>query len=93
MVTDPDNWDAPPIGDDPWLVEQPLHGECAATPSYAALKGRIKRAGILNGQPVYYAYKIVLTLGLLAAGGLVLARCPPFELQLLDAAFLAFVFT
>lgn len=97
MVTPHDERNRALSGVQPWLNEQPLHddGEArgTATPTYAVLKGRIKQAGLLKGQPVYYTYKILLTLGLLAVGMLLLARRPPFALQILDAAFLAFVFT
>jgi fatty acid desaturase len=97
MVTDYEKWDRPPTGVHPWANAQPLRGDGdapgAATATYAELKGRIKQAGLLKEQPVYYAYKILLTLGLLAVGVLLLVRRPPIELVIMDAAFLAFIFT
>jgi fatty acid desaturase len=97
MVTDYDKWDGLPTRVRPWLNEQPLRGDGddlgGATATYAELKVRIKQAGLLKEQPVYYAYKILMTLGLLAVGVLPLVRRPPIELVMLDAVFLAFIFT
>ena len=59
---------------------------------YAELKRTIKQRGLMAGQPVYFAGKFVFTLGLLAVSlGLLLAFGGAW-LQLLNAAFLAFVF-
>src|SRR6266571_9099572 len=59
---------------------------------YVELKQLIKQKGLLDKQPVYYTYKILLTLGLLVLGLAFLLVLNSFWLQLLDAAYLAFVF-
>jgi fatty acid desaturase len=59
---------------------------------YAELKQRIKQHGLLEQQPAYYTYKILLTLAPLALSvtGLLVFRHSWF--QLFNAVFLAFVF-
>lgn len=59
---------------------------------YAELKQRVKDRGLLDKQPRYYAFKIPLTLMLLAIGlaFFLLVDNPP--LQMLNAVFLGFVF-
>jgi len=57
------------------------------------LKRLIKHNGLLVQQPAYYTYKILLTLGMLALSLLFLLVIDNFWLQLLNAAYLAFVFT
>src|SRR3712207_3625933 len=71
-----------------------VHG--AASPlrahQYARLKRLIKRNGLLDRQPAYYAGKTALTLGLLAVGLGLLFVLGDSRFQLLNAAYLAFVF-
>jgi fatty acid desaturase len=59
---------------------------------YAELRQMVKEQGLLDRQPVYYAFKITFTLALFAASiaFLLFVNNPPF--QLLNAAFLAMVF-
>ena len=59
---------------------------------YVALKQLIKRKGLLEKQPKYYTYKVLLTVGLLALGVVIFLTVNIFWLQLLDAVFLAIVF-
>src|SRR5215213_5396854 len=59
---------------------------------YAELKRLIKQNGLLDRQPAYYAGKTVFTLGLLAVGLTLLLILDNLWLQLLNAAYLAFVF-
>jgi fatty acid desaturase len=68
------------------LAQRPLVNE------YAELKQRIKRQGLLEQQPVYYAYKILFTLALLALSIACLVVFKHSWFQLLNAVFLAFVF-
>lgn len=63
------------------------------TNEYAQLKQLIKRQGLLDKQPVYYAGKILLTLGMLGLSLAFLMIVDNLWLQLLNAVFLAFVFT
>ena len=59
---------------------------------YAELKRIVKHRGLMIRQPAYFAGKFALTLGMLVASlGLLLAFGGTW-LQLLNAAFLAFVF-
>ena len=60
---------------------------------YAELKQIIKQKGLLDKQPLYYTYKILFTLGLLAVSLAFLLIVHNFWLQLLNAVFLSFVFT
>ena len=61
--------------------------------AYAELKGLLAQQGLFDRQPRYYTWKILQTLsGLGVALGLLLTT-PLFWLQLLNAAFLACVFT
>jgi fatty acid desaturase len=59
---------------------------------YAELKRLIKQRGLLDRQPAYYAGKTVFTLGLLAVSLALLFVLGDTWFQLLNAAFLAFVF-
>src|SRR5215203_4614535 len=59
---------------------------------YAELKRLIKQRRLLDQQPVYFAGKSLLTLGLLAVGLTLLLIVDNPWLQLLNAAYLAFVF-
>jgi fatty acid desaturase len=65
---------------------------CSRTNQYAELKRLIKHNGLLDRQPAYFAGKISLTLGLLAMSLTLLLILDNPWLQLLNAAFLAFVF-
>ena len=60
---------------------------------YAELKHIIKQKGLLEKQPLYYTFKILFTLALLAVSLTFLLMVHNFWLQLLNAVFLAFVFT
>src|SRR5215210_7410059 len=59
---------------------------------YAQLKGLIKQNGLLDRQPAYYAGKTAFTLGLLAVSLALLFVLGDTRFQLLNAAYLAFVF-
>src|SRR5919107_6336433 len=59
---------------------------------YAQLKHLIKQNGLLDRQPAYYAGKTVFTLGLLAVSMALLFVLGDTRFQLLNAAYLAFVF-
>ena len=56
------------------------------------LKRLIKQRGLLDQQPIYYAVKTVFTLGLLVVGLALLFILGDTWSQLLNAAYLAFVF-
>jgi fatty acid desaturase len=56
------------------------------------LKRLIKHRGLLDQQPAYFAGQSLLTLGLLAVGLTLLLILDNLWIQLLDAAYLAFVF-
>ena len=58
---------------------------------YVELKRLIKERGLLEKQPKYYTYKILLTLGMFAAGVVFLFVVNNIWLQLLDAIYLAIV--
>src|ERR671920_92458 len=62
------------------------------TTQYAELKRLIKQNGLLDRQPAYFVGKISLTLGLLAVSLTLLLIFDNPWLQLLNAAYLAFVF-
>jgi fatty acid desaturase len=59
---------------------------------YAELKRLIKQRGLLDQQPAYYAVKTVFTLGLLVVSLALLFVLGDTWSQLLNAAYLAFVF-
>lgn len=59
---------------------------------YAELKRRIKQAGLLERQPTYYTFKILLTLGALAVGLALIVLVHHIWFQVLNAVFMAFVF-
>ena len=59
---------------------------------YTELRRLVRQQGLLDRQPVYYLGKIPFTLGLLAASITVLVVVDSPWLQLLNAAFLGFVF-
>ena len=60
---------------------------------YAKLKHLLKQQGLLDKQPMYYTCRIALLFSLLVVGVGVLLVVHIFWLQLLDAVYLAFVFT
>jgi len=60
---------------------------------YAELSRQVKEAGLLERRPVYYAWKIAVTIALLAAGWAAFAVLGNSWWQLGVAAFLAVVFT
>ena len=60
---------------------------------YAELKQIVKQRGLLERQPAYYAGMILVTLALLGLSLLLLVEIDKLWLQLLNAVFLAFVFT
>jgi fatty acid desaturase len=65
----------------------------ASRNEYAELKQLIKQKGLLDQQPAYYSYKIILTLSMLATGlSFLLMIGNNFWLQLLNAVYLSFVF-
>ncbi|MEO8956705.1 MAG: fatty acid desaturase, partial [Ktedonobacteraceae bacterium] len=59
---------------------------------YAALKNIIKKRGLLEKQPKYYTYKILLIVGMLVLGIIFFLAVNNFLLRMVDAVFLAFVF-
>ena len=59
---------------------------------YADLKRLVVQQGLMEKQPGYYVGKIVLTLALLAASLALMVALGDSWLQLLNAAFLSFVF-
>uniref|UniRef100_UPI0015CA6976 fatty acid desaturase family protein n=1 Tax=Spinactinospora alkalitolerans TaxID=687207 RepID=UPI0015CA6976 len=60
---------------------------------YAVLSREVRRAGLLNRRPTYYAVRIGVNLLLLAAGWAAFALIGPSWWQMLIAAFLAVMFT
>jgi fatty acid desaturase len=60
--------------------------------SYAHLKRLVKEKGLLEKQPRFLAYKILLTAALLSVSLVVLFLTDTPWIQLLNAAYLAFVF-
>ncbi|GAC1389922.1 MAG: acyl-CoA desaturase [Ktedonobacteraceae bacterium] len=63
------------------------------TNDYAELKQILKKKGLLERQPTYYTWRVALLLGLLVVGLVFLFTVNIFWLQLLNAVYLAFVFT
>jgi fatty acid desaturase len=60
---------------------------------YAELSRQVKQAGLLERCPAYYAWKIVVTVGMLAAGWTIFALVGDSWWQLAVAVFLAVAFT
>lgn len=60
--------------------------------SYAELKRIITAQGLLDRQPLYYTYKILSILGMLAISVVILFLVSNPWLQMLNAVFLAFIF-
>ncbi len=67
--------------------------EADTASGYASLRGMIEQAGLLNRQPRYYAVQVALTVGGLAAGVFAILVVNSLALLLVDAVFLAVVFT
>src|SRR5919112_561410 len=65
---------------------------CSIPNQYAVLKRLIKQLGLLDQQPAYYAVKTVFTLGLLVVSLALLFILGDTWFQVLNAAYLAFVF-
>jgi fatty acid desaturase len=82
--------DAPGESSGSPLVKGSVPG--SRTNQYAELKRLIQQNGLLDRQPAYYVGKIAFTLGLLAVGLALLPILDDSRLQLLNAAYLAFVF-
>jgi fatty acid desaturase len=59
---------------------------------YSELKQLVKAGGLLSKQPMYYVWKILLLLSLLALGVIFLMFVHSFWLRLLNALYLAFVY-
>jgi len=80
------------LGENP--ATSPLQGSAShfRNNQYAELKRLIKQNGLLDRQPAYYTGKIVFTLSLLAVSLALLIVLGDTWYQLLNAAFLAFVF-
>jgi fatty acid desaturase len=74
-------------------VDIPVEGPRTITNEYAELKGIVKRQGLLDKQPAYYARTILLTSGMLAVSGVLLLITDNLWVQILNAVYLAFVFT
>src|SRR5437763_706640 len=77
-------------GESPPVTRSPLK---ETTSDYAELKHQLKQRGWLNKQPMYYTCRIALLFSLLVIGVGVLLLVHIVWLQLLDAVYLAFVFT
>ena len=60
---------------------------------FTELRKIINQKGLLNKQPAYYTYKILLNLGFLATGLILLMLIDNIWLQSLNAVFMGFVFT
>lgn len=60
---------------------------------YAELKQMMKKSGLLEKQPVYYTTRIIMLLGLFTLSVVLLLVVHSFWFQLLNAVFMAFVFT
>ena len=76
-------------------LDHPKNNITTALPrpnEYAELKQFVRQEGLLEKQPRYYTYKILSTVGLLALSIAFLLLVHNFWLQLLNAAFMAFVF-
>jgi hypothetical protein len=80
------------LGENP--APSPVQGSAShfRNNKYAQLKRLIKQNGLLDRQPAYYAGKTVFTLSLLAVSMALLLVLGDTWFQLLNAAYLAFVF-
>jgi fatty acid desaturase len=75
------------------LLPRGISGPAPRGSEYAELSRQIKRAGLLERRPRYYAWKITVTAGLLIAGWAALAVIGDSWWQLAVAVFLAVMFT
>src|SRR5512133_1490527 len=75
------------------LPAGPLPPRAGRWSEYTQLSRQIKQAGLLDRRHGYYAAKLILNLGLLAAGGVAFAALEESWWQLVTAAYLAVVFT
>ena len=82
-----------PVSPEAPPVAAPVPAGRSANADYLELRRIVKERGLLAPQPAYLVLKIVSTLAMLAAGLGLLAVIDNPWLRLLDAAFLAFVFT
>ena len=80
------------IGDDGTQLVIPA-SQAPSTNYYAELKQILKKKGFLERQPVYYTWRVALLTVLLVAGMAFLFVVNNFWLQILNAVYLAFVFT
>jgi fatty acid desaturase len=81
---------------DPRQASPPTHvtvSTSQAAREYAELKRILKQQGLFEKQPLYYAFKIALLLGLFVSGIVFLVLVHSLWLQLLNAAYLALVTT
>jgi fatty acid desaturase len=75
------------------LIAGPTPPRTGRWSEYTQLSRQIKQAGLLDRRHGYYTAKIILNLGLLAAGGAAFAAIEDSWWQLVTAAYLAVVFT
>src|SRR5579859_1096614 len=68
-----------------------VNGKIPSPNEYVQLKRLIKQRGLLDQQPVYYTWKFLFTVGLLALGIAFLFALHNFWLLLLDALYMGFV--
>src|SRR5260221_736059 len=78
---------------DPAAPAGPASAAPARGSEYAELSRQVKQAGLLERRPGYYAWKIAVTIGLLAAGWAAFVVVGDSWWQLAVAVFLAVVFT
>ncbi len=74
------------------LDSSPRSGRPQEANPYAELKRIVKKNGLLDRQPAYYAGKTALTLGLLAVSLVLLLVSDSLWFQMLNAVYLAFAF-
>ncbi len=67
--------------------------QATSTNGYAELKQILKKQGLLERQPAYYTWRVALLIVLLTIGVVFLFVVHNFGLHLLNAVYLAFVFT
>jgi len=75
------------------LLPRGISGPAPRGSEYAELSRQIKRAGLLERRPRYYAWKIMVTAGLLIAGWAAFVVIGDSWWQLAVAVFLAVMFT
>ena len=73
-------------------VSQPQEQKDRQQGEYAELRQLVRERGLLDRQLLYYTYKTLSTLGLLAISLTVLALVDTLWVQLMNAVFLGFVF-